>query len=179
MLVTGKGLSGGIYPIAAVVANERSAAWLSEDGWGHMSTFGGAELGCIAAHKVLEIVARPETRSQCHYISHYLRQGLNTIQDHYPDFFVGIRQRGLIMGLEFDHPEGAVEVMRTCYNNGIWAIYSALDPRALQFKPGILLDRTLCDDILNRLETAVGQARAALFGTRGRSWSRRADAKAA
>jgi hypothetical protein len=69
--------------------------------------------------------------------------------------------------------------MRTCYNNGIWAIYSALDPRALQFKPGILLDRTLCDDILNRLETAVGQARAALFGTRGRSWSRRADAKAA
>jgi len=179
MLVTGKGLSGGIYPIAAVVANERSAAWLNEDGWGHMSTFGGAELGCIAAHKVLEIVARPETRSQCHYISHYLRQGLNTIQDHYPDFFVGIRQRGLIMGLEFDHPEGAVEVMRTCYNNGIWAIYSALDPRALQFKPGILLDRTLCDDILNRLETAVGQARAALFDTRGRSWSRRADAKAA
>jgi putrescine aminotransferase len=179
MLVTGKGLSGGIYPIAAVVANERSAAWLNEDGWGHMSTFGGAELGCIAAHKVLEIVARPETRSQCHYISHYLRQGLNTIQDHYPDFFVGIRQRGLIMGLEFDHPEGAVEVMRTCYNNGIWAIYSALDPRALQFKPGILLDRTLCDDILNRLETAVGQGRAALFGTRGRSWSRRADAKAA
>ena len=49
MLVTGKGISGGIYPIAAVVANERSAAWLKEDGWGHMSTFGGAELGCIAA----------------------------------------------------------------------------------------------------------------------------------
>ena len=64
MLVTGKGLSGGIYPIAAVVANERSAAWLKEDGWGHMSSFGGAELGCIAAHKVLEICARPETRSQ-------------------------------------------------------------------------------------------------------------------
>jgi len=73
--------------------------------------------------------------------------------------------------------EGAVEVMRTCYNNGIWAIYSALDPRALQFKPGILLDRTLCDDILNRLETAVGQARAALFRTR--TSSRRTDAKAA
>ena len=52
-----------------MVANERSAAWLKEDGWGHMSTFGGAELGCIAAHKVLEICARPETRSQCHYIA--------------------------------------------------------------------------------------------------------------
>jgi hypothetical protein len=34
----------------------------------------------------------------------------------------------------------------------------------LQFKPGILYDRFLCDEVLNRLETAVGQARAAAFG---------------
>ncbi|SDB54920.1 class-III pyridoxal-phosphate-dependent aminotransferase [Bauldia litoralis] len=176
MLVTGKGISGGIYPIAVVIANEKSASWLNEDGWGHMSSFGGAELGCIAAHKVMEIVSRPETRSQCHYISQYLRQGLNDIQAHHPDFFVGIRQRGLILGLEFDHPQGAVEVMRTCYANGIWAIYSALDPRALQFKPGLLLDRTLCDEVLNRLDTAVGQARAALVtpGRRGVSGRREA-----
>jgi putrescine aminotransferase len=117
----------------------------------------------------MEICARPETRSQCHYIAHYLRQGLNQIQQNYPDFFVGIRQRGLIMGLEFDHAEGAKYVMRTCYNNGIWAIYSALDPRALQFKPGLLCDHELCDDILNRLDTAVGQAKAEAFGTRGKS----------
>ena len=148
MIVCGKGLSGGIYPISAVIANERSAAWLKEDGWGHMSTFGGAELGCIAGHKVLEICSRPETRSQVHYISHYLRSGLNSIQSSHADFFVGIRQRGTIMGLEFDHPEGAKYVMRWLYRNGVWAIYSALDPRALQFKPGILADRELCDDIL-------------------------------
>ena len=172
MIVTGKGLSGGIYPIAAVIANETSAAWLKEDGWGHMSSFGGAELGCIAAAKVMEIVSRPETRSQCHYVSHYLRQGLAEIQAHYPHFFVGIRQRGLIMGLEFDHPEGAVQVMRDLYQNGIWAIYSALDPRSLQFKPGLLLDRQLCDDILNRLDTAVGQSRQAIFGA-GRRGARR------
>ena len=66
--------------------------------------------------------------------------------------------------------------MRTCYANGIWAIYSALDPRALQFKPGLLLDRTLCDEVLNRLDTAVGQARAALVtpGRRGVSGRREA-----
>ncbi|MCP4381076.1 MAG: aspartate aminotransferase family protein [Hyphomicrobiales bacterium] len=176
MLVTGKGISGGIYPIAVVVANEQSAAWLTEDGWGHMSSFGGAELGCIAAHKVMEIVSRSETRSQCRYIAHYLRQGLNGIQAHYPDFFVGIRQRGLILGLEFDHPEGAVEVMRTCYENGVWAIYSALDPRALQFKPGLLLDQQLCDEVLNRLDTAVAQARAALFGPARRPAAGRREA---
>ena len=82
------------------------------------------------------------------------------------------------MGLEFDHPEGAVQVMRDCYRNGIWAIYSALDPRALQFKPGLLCDRALCDDILNRLDTAVGQARAALFGTEREGARAHAEAEA-
>jgi hypothetical protein len=169
MIVCGKGLSGGIYPISAVIANERSAAWLKEDGWGHMSTFGGAELGCIAAEKVLDICSRPETRAQVHYISHYLRSGLSEIQKNHPDFFVGIRQRATIMGLEFDHPEGAKYVMRWLYRNGVWAIYSALDPRALQFKPGILADRDLCDEILNRLDTSIGQAKQEISGSRART----------
>ena len=33
MLVTGKGISGGIYPSAVVIANEKSASWLNEDGF--------------------------------------------------------------------------------------------------------------------------------------------------
>ncbi len=159
ILVTGKGLSGGIYPIAAVVVNERAGAWLKEDGFGHISSFGGAELGCIAAHKVLEISQRPEVRDLVTYIAKRMRQGLEAIQTTFSDFFIGIRQSGVVMGLEFDHPEGAMYVMRALYHNGVWAIFSTLDPRVLQFKPGILCDRALCDDVLSRVETAMGQAR--------------------
>ena len=43
------------------------------------------------------------------------------------------------MGLEFDHPQGAKFVMRQLYENGVWAIFSTLDPRVLQYKPGLLL----------------------------------------
>ena len=63
IMVTGKGLSGGMYPIAAAMLGERAAQWLDEDGFAHMSTFGGAELGCVAAIKALEITTRPEVRS--------------------------------------------------------------------------------------------------------------------
>ena len=164
ILVTGKGLSGGMYPIAAVVVNETAGAWLKEDGFGHMSSFGGAELGCIAAAKVLEICQRPEIKSIVDYITAYMADGLASIQDHYPDFFVGVRQRGVVIGLEFDHPKGAMHVMKALYENGVWAIFSTLDPRVLQFKPGILCDRDLCDEILTRLDTAVGQARAPVRG---------------
>ncbi len=169
MLVTGKGLSGGIYPIAAVVVSEKAGQWLSEDGFGHMSSFGGAELGCLAAAKVLEICSRPETRSQVHYISAYLANGLRQVQANYPDFFTGIRQRGIVMGLEFNHDQGAVHVMKHLYQNGIWAIFSTLDKRVLQFKPGLLIDREMCDEILTRLDTSVALAQAEVFGGRARS----------
>ncbi|MGZ4453401.1 MAG: class-III pyridoxal-phosphate-dependent aminotransferase [Nocardioides sp.] len=158
ILVTGKGISGGMYPIACVLVNERAAGWLDEDGFGHISTFGGAELGCIAALKALEICSRQETRSMVHYISDFIGQGLRRIQAEYPDWFVGIRQNGVVMGLEFAHPQGAKFVMRHLYDNGVWAIFSTLDPRVLQFKPGILLKPELAEELLDRVEVGIGKA---------------------
>ena len=159
ILVTGKGISGGMYPIACVVVSERCGGWLSKDGFGHISTMGGAELGCVVAMKTLEIVQRKEVSTMVRYISNYLRKGLDRIQEEYADFFVGIRQHGVIMGLEFAPDQGAKPVMRHLYENGVWAIFSALDPKVLQFKPGLLLTQADCEDLLRRVEIAIGLAR--------------------
>jgi putrescine aminotransferase len=158
ILVTSKGLSGGIYPIAATIVSERAGQWMLEDGSAHISTFGGAELGCLVALKVLEITQREEVRRNVASISRYLRDGLESIRRQVPDFFIDIRQMGVVMGLVFGHPEGAKYVMRTLYENGVWAIYSMLDPRVLQFKPGLLCDKAYCDELLSRVETSVKQA---------------------
>jgi acetylornithine/succinyldiaminopimelate/putrescine aminotransferase len=158
ILVTGKGISGGIYPIACVLVSERCAGWLTEDGFGHISTFGGAELGCIAAIKALEVCSREETRSMVHYISDFIGRGLREIQALYPDWFIGIRQNGVVMGLEFDDPQGAKYVMKHLYENGVWAIFSTLDPRVLQYKPGILLKPEVAEELLDRTEVAIGKA---------------------
>ncbi|MFI6602523.1 aspartate aminotransferase family protein [Nonomuraea sp. NPDC050536] len=159
LLVTGKGLSGGIYPIAAVLVSERCAGWLTEDGFAHMASFGGAELGCVAAMKTLEICTRPETRSVVHYISDAIGRGLERIKADNAGWFTGIRQNGVVIGLEFDHPEGAKSVMRSLYENGVWAIFSTLDPRVLQYKPGILLNPPLVDELLDRTAHAIAQVR--------------------
>ncbi len=159
ILVSGKGISGGMYPVSVVLASEAAAGWLTEDGFAHMSTFGGAELGCVAALKTLEITCRPEVRSMVHYIAGVFTDGLAQIQASYPDWFTGIRQDGLVMGLEFGHPQGAKFVMKRLYENGVWAIFSTLDPRVLQYKPGILLTPALCEELLERTEMAVGKAR--------------------
>ena len=159
ILVSGKGISGGMYPVSVVLASEAAAGWLSEDGFAHMSTFGGAELGCVAALKTLEITCRPEVRSMVHYIAGVFTEGLAKIQAQYPDWFTGVRQDGLVMGLEFGHPQGAKFVMKRLYENGVWAIFSTLDPHVLQYKPGILLTPALCEELLERTEVAIAKAR--------------------
>ena len=160
ILVTGKGLSGGMYPIAAVLVSERCAGWLTEDGFAHISSFGGAELGCVAALKTLEICSRPQTRSMVHYIADLVGRGLRDIQARYPDWLVGIRQNGVVIGLEFAHPEGAKYVMAELYKRGVWAIFSTLDPAVLQYKPGLLMTPELCEELLERTEYGIGKAAA-------------------
>jgi acetylornithine/succinyldiaminopimelate/putrescine aminotransferase len=166
ILVTGKGISGGMYPVSAVLATEAAAGWLTEDGFAHMSTFGGAELGCVAALKTLEITCRPEVRSMVHYIASVFTDGLSRIQAACPDWFTGIRQDGLVMGLEFGHPQGAKYVMKRLYEYGVWAIFSTLDPSVLQYKPGILLTPALCEELLERTEMAIAKARDDVPGRR-------------
>ncbi|NSL51052.1 class-III pyridoxal-phosphate-dependent aminotransferase [Calidifontibacillus erzurumensis] len=158
ILVTAKGLGGGIYPITATVVSERAGGWMNEDGFAHISTFGGAELGCFVAKKVLEISQRPEVVKNVEYVSRYLRIGLEQIKERYSDYFVGIRQLGVIMGLEFREKDAAKDVMRALYKNGVWAIYSMLDTKVLQFKPGLLLDKAYCDDLLERCEKSIKEA---------------------
>ena len=167
IMVTGKGISGGMYPIACVLISERAGGWLKEDGFGHISTMGGAELGCVVAMKTLEIVQRPEVRSMVDFISNFLRVGLEAIKAAYSDYFIGIRQHGVVMGLEFSGP-GAKPVMKHLYENGVWAIFSALDPRVLQFKPGLLLTQADAEDLLRRLEIGIALAHEEIMGGRRR-----------
>ena len=105
--------------------------------------------------KALEICSRDETRSMVHYISSFVGDGLRQIQATYPDWFVGIRQNGVVMGLEFAHPQGAKFVMKRLYENGVWAIFSTLDPRVLQYKPGILVKPELAEELLDRTEVGA------------------------
>jgi acetylornithine/succinyldiaminopimelate/putrescine aminotransferase len=154
ILVTGKGLGGGLYPVSAALLGPAASGWLEQDGFAHMATFGGAELGCAVAAKVLEITQRSETRENVRRRIAQVAAGLDELRAELPHTLTGIRQKGLVIGLEFD-ATGAKAVMTELYRQGVWAIFSTLDPAVLQFKPGLLLTEPETDEILTRLRTAV------------------------
>lgn len=161
LLVTAKGLGGGLFTIGAVVMSEPCSRWLDDDGFAHMSTGGGAELGAIVALKVLEITTRPAVRANVDAMAARFTDGLAELMVRHDGWFTGLRQDGLVMGLELAHPEGAMHLTRALYDRGVWAIFSSLDPSVLQFKPGLLVDAALVGDVLDRLDDALAAARAA------------------
>lgn len=162
LLVTAKGLGGGLFTIGAVVMSEACSAWLDVDGFSHMSTGGGAELGAILALAVLEITLRPRVREGVHALAAQFDVGLGTLKDRHAGWLTGVRQDGLVMGLELADPQGAMYLTRALYERGVWAIFSSLDPSVLQFKPGLLLEPAMADDVLHRLDAALTAARADL-----------------
>lgn len=160
IMVTAKGLSGGLYPISAALVNEKAGGWLNEDGAAHISTSGGAELGCIVGHKVIEMLQRPEVVANVQTVTDYMAETMQEMISRHGDIFTGVRQKGVILGLEFsNHPEGAMFASRALYEHGVWAIFSSLDKRVLQWKPGVLLTRETCEDIMDRFDAAMPRAR--------------------
>jgi len=159
IMVTAKGLTGGLYPISACLVNDKAGGWLNEDGAAHISTSGGAELGCVVAHKVIEMLQRPELVANVAFVTDFMAEGMKEMMQRHGDIFTGVRQKGVILGLEFNHPEGAVFVSRALYEHGVWAIFSSLDKRVLQWKPGVLLTVDMCQEILDRFDAAMPRAR--------------------
>jgi acetylornithine/succinyldiaminopimelate/putrescine aminotransferase len=159
IMVTAKGLSGGLYPISACLVNEQAGEWLNEDGAAHISTTGGAELGCVVAHRVIDMLQRSEVVANVQTVTKFMASAMQGMMEKHGDIFTGVRQKGVILGLEFNHAEGAVAASRALYENGVWAIFSSLDKSVLQWKPGILLSAEMCAEIMERFDAAMPRAR--------------------
>ena len=158
ILVTSKGLSGGIYPISACILNEQAGAWLAEDGFAHMATFGGSELGCAVGMKVVEITRRPETVAHVKELAAYYAGAFARLLDAHPAL-VEVRHDGTIAGLKFEvpsDPEPAVTFSKLLYDRGVWAIFSTLDKTVLQFKSGLLLPMGQAQCVIAAIDDALG-----------------------
>ena len=153
ILVTGKGLSGGIYPIAATLLSEQAGAWLRDDGWGHVSTFGGAELGCRVATTVLDltVAALPNLP-----IARWT-DGFAELAAKYPEWIVEVRQTGLIIGVKFAHEAGGMLMTKLLFDAGVWAMFAGFDRSVLQVKPGLMMFDEI-DPVLAAFDTACAVA---------------------
>jgi ornithine--oxo-acid transaminase len=99
VLIVGKALGGGYYPVSAVLAND---ALMSLFGPGdHGSTFGGNPLASAVAQAALDVIVDEKLASRARYAGAKIMQGLRAMQS---PLVKEIRGRGLLIGVELTVP---------------------------------------------------------------------------
>jgi putrescine aminotransferase len=164
ILVTGKGLSGGLYPIAATCYRGELNAFMHANPFIHISTFGGAEIGCVVALAVLELTADSSFLTRVEELASRLASGFQHLQERYPNSLVEVRQLGLMIGLGFPDETCGPLMTKLLYEEGVLAIYANNDPRILQFLPPLIMSDVEAEETLGALDHAL----AALSQMRGR-----------
>jgi len=159
MVILGKGLSGGIYPISATVIREPLDAIFKRDPFIHISTYGGSELGCRVAKKVVQISSDPNFLERVQEAGRKVREGLDIIQNNYPKFFTGIRQTGLMIGLELRDEYGGPALTKTAYDEDLLMIYANNDTSVSQFLPPLTITNEEIDLVMEKLDRAMNAAR--------------------
>jgi putrescine aminotransferase len=148
-IVTGKGLSGGIYPITATLLGEELFDFFRRDPFIHISTFGGAEIGCAAALAVLDLIEAPGFLERVAELAGRFRRGLEGAP-------YRLRQRGLMMGLAFSAEGQGKLATKLLYDAGLFALYANNDDRVLQFLPPLVTTDTEADEMIAIVRRTLG-----------------------
>ncbi len=149
MLITGKGLGGGIYPVSAVLLRAEIEAFFDDNPFAYVSTFGGAEIGCIAASAVMDQIGEPDFLSRVERIGRRFEEGLAGMP-------FALRRFGLTMGLAFDDENGGVLAAKQLIDAGVFAVYAEHDHSVTQFKPPLVVSEAEVDEIVTAVRGALG-----------------------
>lgn len=155
IMVIGKGLSGGIYPMAATCFREECEAVFQPDPFIHISTFGGAEVGCPVAMKVLDISSAPSFLEHVDEIAALFAQGFEDLKRKHGDILVRLRQLGMMMGIEMVSEACGPLFSKAAYEHGLLSVYANNDTRVAQLLPPLTIDRALAEEILQRVDGAL------------------------
>lgn len=98
-IIIGKALSGGFYPVSAVVARSEVLGVFTPGD--HGSTFGGNPLGCAVALAALDVLLEENLIERAAVLGSTFLERLKTLNSPH---IVDIRGRGLFIGIELDEP---------------------------------------------------------------------------
>ena len=154
IMVIGKGLSGGVYPITATCFKEKYESVFHADPFIHISTFGGAEVGCAVAMKVLEISSAPDFLAHVEQLGELFAKGFEELKERHP-VLTGLRRKGLMMGIELVDENLGPVFSKIAYDQDFLAIYANNDPRVVQLLPPLTITHGLADEILGKVDRAL------------------------
>ncbi|XP_013107431.2 ornithine aminotransferase, mitochondrial [Stomoxys calcitrans] len=116
ILILGKALSGGMYPVSAVLANDD--VMLTIKPGEHGSTYGGNPLGCKVAIAALEVLQEEKLAENAEKMGQLLRSELSKLPK---DVVSVVRGKGLLNAIVINSKFDAWDVCLKLKDNGLLA----------------------------------------------------------
>ncbi len=149
LTLVGKALSGGYYPVSAVLSNKEVMDVLQPGE--HGSTFGGNPLACAVARTALKVLAEENLVDNAARMGAYFLEGLRQIQNpHIND----VRGRGLMLAVEFDPAAGgARQFCERLQAAGI--LCKETHDHTIRFAPPLVITQKDIDWALERISAVL------------------------
>jgi ornithine--oxo-acid transaminase len=149
MVIIGKALSGGCYPVSAVLSKkDKLGVFRPGD---HGSTFGGNPLGAAVARESLKVLVEEKLIENSFNMGKYFVEKLKTIQSKH---IKEVRGKGLFIGVEL-HPEakGARRFCEALMKEGI--LCKETHDNVIRFAPPLVIKKEEIDWAFEKIEQVL------------------------
>jgi len=152
MTIIGKALSGGFYPVSAVLADE-DLMGLFQPGE-HGSTFGGNPLGAAVARAAIKVLVDEKLIENADELGTYFMEQLAEISSpHVKE----VRGKGMLIGVELkEEAGGARRFCEALQDRGILA--KETHKHIIRFAPPLVITKEIIDEALPKIRTVLNMA---------------------
>ena len=149
MLVVGKALGGGVYPVSAVLADRPIMSLLRPGD--HGSTFGGNPLAAAVGAAALDVLVDERLPERAALLGEHMLGALRSLEC---ASVVSIRGRGLLIGIEIARAAGtARDYCERLLDLGV--LCKDTHAQVIRLAPPLTIERTDLDWLLEQLRSVL------------------------
>jgi len=147
ILILGKAISGGVFPVSAVLANDDIMLCIKPGE--HGSTFGGNPIACKVAMAALDVIKDEKLEENAERLGKIFRDEFNSINS---DMIELVRGKGLLNAVVIRNKEGktAWDVCVAMKENGVLA--KPTHGNIIRFAPPLVITEEQLRDAMNKIK---------------------------
>ncbi|WP_057954817.1 ornithine--oxo-acid transaminase [Salinivirga cyanobacteriivorans] len=149
VLILGKAISGGVYPVSAVLADDDIMLVIKPGE--HGSTFGGNPVGARVAMTALEVVKEEKLEDNAERLGKIFREEFESIQS---DMIAKVRGKGLLNAVIINNKNGktAWDVCVAMKEHGVLA--KPTHGNIIRFAPPLVINEEQLRDAMDNIKAA-------------------------
>ena len=157
ILILGKAISGGVYPVSAVLANDHIMNVIKPGQ--HGSTFGGNPIAAAVAIAALEVVKEENLAQNAAHLGEVLRTGLNEIASRNPIITL-VRGKGLLNAIVINSGEESDLAWDICMKFRDYGLLAKpTHGNKIRFAPPLVITESQIQECLAIIEKALNDFR--------------------